>query len=75
MSGRKGTSIGVFCLGLALLSCARARPPERTARMRRPREIYRVLAVLGGDPHDFTAVILVDGSLDLPVLMRGGEEW
>jgi hypothetical protein len=39
------------------------------------RRIYRVLCVLGGDPHEFTAVILVEGELDLPVLLRGGEQW
>ena len=39
------------------------------------RKIYEVLAVLGGDPHDFTAVILVDAEFELPVLLRGEETW
>ena len=38
------------------------------------RKIYRVPAVVGGDPHDFTAVILIDPDLDLPVLLRGEED-
>ena len=39
------------------------------------REIHRVAAVLGGDPHDFTAVILVDREHNPPVLLRGEEAW
>jgi hypothetical protein len=32
-------------------------------------------AVLGGDPHDFTAVILIDPNIELPVLPGGEEAW
>jgi len=39
------------------------------------RKIYQVLAVVGGDPHDFTDVIQIDPELDLPALLRSQEDW
>jgi hypothetical protein len=39
------------------------------------RSAFGALAVVGGDPHNFTAVILVGPELDLPILLRAEEAW
>jgi len=39
------------------------------------RTAYGVLAVVRGDPHDFTAMISVGPEVDLPVLLREKGEW